>query len=1411
MLTICVCCLDTKSIIEQLRQSLCDIYKESGEKLDSWIVNTARIYMKSENGPFIFKPLILDSTESIQAIFSTDLTTSVATHQLKHLLIEGVSKIGKTFLVKKIAQCWADGKVLKDSKLLFFVYLGDPKLKEVQSGDKLIEYCISTTVSPKVKTAIMKFILDDHGKNVAFVFDAVNEYPVVLSKKNFITQVIKNKSDIFRDSTIIITSHPKDTNLLRDVVDRGIELLGVSYKEQKNASSPDNLPIKAKLKDYYWYHPVIRGLSYIPCHLEALVELLHLRCLPDTLVDMNVLFISHKLNKYLIDEGKKMENFPETFTVFRKLKNSSETKKLNYFPETFTALAFKGLEGRRSVFTLDEIRQAYPELDEPLESVLLQDYMRGRVFFKLRIQDYLAALYVSTLSEEDQLKCIEDKFEQKCFRFMWLMYATMQPDYFNKFCKRNGKKCNQKLWFYKFQCHLQTREKMCEVDHIFSSCGIEMKECWKSESIKLNCFGMNSLLRYVVINEISLKKVDFHFSENIKKFDFSENVLSPWGVYCAVIKYCKNNNLTLCGDEGMKDYVTEIEDSLKKHENLKSLILLNIGSIGLESIKEVLHKSSTLKRVSLSWKQVEDAKENILVHRKFVHHGHTVDINVLYDGGCVDGYTINLSNKGINDDGVCLIAFGLGNNKIVKNLDLSHNKITDVGAKAIVDCLKNNSKLQQLNLSWNNIANIKDTDINSSLHNLDASHNCISDCDTSLPNNYRELKEINLSENKIQLFGWNLGEASKLGYVDLSGNISSPWNVYYAIIKNCCVSSLTLCGCHGMNKYAKEIMEILQTCQKLKSLMLCHTEKIAYGKSDENKIYRRITRIKVKGKLNSTTAVDVSYNCDFKHSHNNDEHVDISNQNLNDDTVFLITCGLYNNTTVKKLDLSCNNITDDGALAISNCLKSRAMLREVNLSNNNINEEGAEAIAKALEGNDSLEKLDMMGNNICDVGAKAFGSCLKINCTLCEINLSGNAIQNRGAQGIAQALIKDNSTLQKLDISDNLLTDDGVIFISDCLKSNAGLMDLNLLGNEITIKGLQKIAEVKAVLKKLCVSVVDISGDVPFSNISNSTLHTLDLSRNCIDPKCAGVICNIVKQSTALCELNFTQSSIGLHNLSVKVISECLISIPIQILKIPGSYIDNEGMEIIIASIKNGAILQKLDFSDNEIGDDGVKALSDYLQSKSCKLQTLNLSCNKFTSTGASFIANALKLNVTLQELDISNNDISDVGIEVVSNCLKSITQQRNQFQNTRGLKKLYISHIKISDCGLRSVKDFLKNNCTLCFLDLSNNDITSNSVNIIAEALRYNNTLKILDISSNNLYDDGITSISNHLNNTLQELNLSSNHITDIGIENLAKAIKCNQRVQLRILDISNNKIIKHEEIIDCLKANTALQEVIL
>ena len=89
--------------------------------------------------------------------------------------------------------------------------------------------------------------------------------------------------------------------------------------------------------------------------------------------------------------------------------------------------------------------------------------------------------------------------------------------------------------------------------------------------------------------------------------------------------------------------------------------------------------------------------------------------------------------------------------------------------------------------------------------------------------NNTTIKKLDLSCNRVSVDGISklsesIQHAIQLEHVDLSGNKASPWHMYCAIIRYCCIDNLTLYGDEGMEIYVKEIVENLQANLVLKSL-----------------------------------------------------------------------------------------------------------------------------------------------------------------------------------------------------------------------------------------------------------------------------------------------------------------------------------------------------------------------------------------------------------------------------------------------------------------------------------------------------------------------------------------------------------------------------------------------------------------
>lgn len=178
---------------------------------------------------------------------------------------------------------------------------------------------------------------------------------------------------------------------------------------------------------------------------------------------------------------------------------------------------------------------------------------------------------------------------------------------------------------------------------------------------------------------------------------------------------------------------------------------------------------------------------------------------------------------------------------------------------------------------------------------------------------------------------------------------------------------------------------------------------------------------------------------------------------------------------------------------------------------------------------------------------------------------------------------------------------------------------------------------------------------------------------------------------------------------------------------------------------------------------------------KQCTL--LDLTGNEITFEGATFLANALNNNSTLQQLILYNNRLNDKGIRLLAFELSI---------NNNTLKKVNLGLNDITDDGAQHLAQMLKTNRTLTHLWLHENHITDRGAQLLAEVLaRHNWTLEFLELSSNKLLSDlSIPAIVDmlRLNQSLQVLNIDHCSLTEVGEMKLQEILQSKKDFQLRI-----------------------------
>lgn len=1256
-------------------------------------------------------------TKDICAIFNID-PASANVDVPKRILIEGAPGIGKTVLAKNIACFWANGKLLKECKLLFLVYLRDPKVHEVKS----IKDLLNLFKFDDIPKDLEKYVKHSRGKYVGFVFDGFDEYPSELQSDSFIANIIKGKGmhdgKMFQESTIVVTSRPTATLDLHDVVDRRIQILGFAKEERDEfiSLSLGNVLDEQNLDKYLNQHSIINSLCFIPLHLSVLLFLYQINCLPETLTEMNELFIIHTIYRQLCKLKLLGETTVKKISDFREPVSSCIQK--------LSAVAFNGLENNKLVFSHAEIKSIYSPVDDTegaingfglLQSV--QHYNKKGVgkttslnFLHFTMQEYLAALHVSTLPSEDQLSLIKKTFWEGKFMYMWMMYVGIvgvNSDPFVSFTRdlfKENNKTNKLRRLHLLLCYMESKAlKIPEsISSVFSNGIIDFNgtdllphqisalvlfmsasttQKWRyldlGRSYLGGKIGMENLLEHFIKNKDNLATLEY--------VDLSEYDVSPWSVYCIILRHSCVGSLTLFGDKGMKEYAEQITGGLNANKMLYSLTLYSIGRNGAESLEKILINNITLKELNVAAEKISDSTKDSKVY-KFVIQRRCGSVK----------YNVQLSDKkpvyhtksihrsiSMNSDVMSLIKLGLDNDCTLQEFDISDTTISPDGVRVFGNTLKNNTSLQKLDISQNT---------------YDA--NKVNMLSNYLRKNVT-LKELNISNSEMEDVGvkkvfkaLQANEDSSIQKLNMSGNclslsaivvISISLKVNYSIkemimmnvkltdegmqfISESIRSNCSLCTLDVSRNWisAKGLLKSLDLIKNNATLQLLVVTYNNISQSDLTTIYDLICANAMPVKLHASWNEIVYYSpWDAI-----EKDYSIFQVYYFINSVFCILCKsfiqdqcCFSGKSKEAWSLSTISDPDIRSEFYGGCFKKEDTVHNL-ITSFCFNQEMVlpivDVVAESSEKEDSLTidkmqiEINQMSKDHCRITIKC--GAFKY------VNHYFNAL-------IISSLLYKNNLVRELDFSCHNVTDDGAKAISFSLKNNFTLLQLNLSNNKIAYKG--------------AVNILD-------SIKKSMVLKRLDLLHNLISSQDIPVIINSI-QEYDIC-INFYND----NGASLKIVD---FSSQVFKFSLSWSTKDHEFKVLLNVNMSWTTLLECLHKCSNNItvlcvchmDISDVKPFGDYLKSNTT-LKELDLSHNKITCTGIMILAEAIKINSLLNVLNVSYNIISEAGL---LNFLETI-------QTNSSLLILKALHNIIGKTGLNNITHFITYNNLSLYVFLS-------------------------------------------------------------------------------------------------------------
>ena len=640
---------------------------------------------------------------------------------VKKLIVEGNAGIGKTTLCTMLAEGWAEGKILTQFDCVLLLPLRE---ELVSSANSLLELLNFFHESKLVCSTVAEYIERKNGAKVLVIADGWDELKSVKqsNKSSFLYKLLFGQS--FRSSSVLLTSRPSASVPLHSLtsVDRFVEIVGFNENQIKQyiACEYESFPEKASsLIKQLESNPLIQTVCSVPLDCAIVCHLWHTldQELPSTLTELYALVVLNVISR----ETKKNAPVGLSLESFDDIGDKE-------LEDTFWLIckfAYDNLQQDQIVFSEREVRDLLPDsVGKYLCFGLLQSahYLRPTGhglsfhFAHLTIQEFLAALHFSSLSNEEKLKVCEAHVRSDRFSMMWRFVF--------------GLTCNKQRSIY------------CECRKVIS-----LDDVVIDRVLSASLWNLLSMCHYALESRdenISLKIASEHYingrfhhwvSNYLTIAHTPHDCLAVFHVLRHTFHYpevCLNLGACRLGDEQLRELASILSNKRSKQLQVRKLYLYGnlISTKGITHLFEEASASfSDLKMLFLSFNNIDDIAPSLRISSCSTLRSLILSNNVLvseYTNGILslesviqEGLLVNLKmlhlSHTLTDDADvngallnALLTAIASNCAQLNELDLSHNKLGIPGLCALREALPSLVKKVnefQLDLSDTNLTN----------------------------------------------------------------------------------------------------------------------------------------------------------------------------------------------------------------------------------------------------------------------------------------------------------------------------------------------------------------------------------------------------------------------------------------------------------------------------------------------------------------------------------------------------------------------------------------------------------------------------------------------------------------------------------------------------------------------------------
>ncbi|NXK14686.1 NAL12 protein, partial [Herpetotheres cachinnans] len=267
----------------------------------------------------------------------------------------------------------------------------------------------------------------------------------------------------------------------------------------------------------------------------------------------------------------------------------------------------------------------------------------------------------------------------------------------------------------------------------------------------------------------------------------------------------------------------------------------------------------------------------------------------------------------------------------------------------------------------------------------------------------------------------------------------------------------------------------------------------------------------------------------------------------------------------------------------------------------------------------------------------SLASVLSTKPTLMELDLAGNEdLRDGGVKLLCEGLRCGACQLQTLRLGCCNLTATGCKDLATVLGTMPSLVELDLSDNPLEDGGMQELCRA-------------LAGP-------NSSVQKLWLWRCRLTEASCGVLATMLPASPSLTELHLSDNELG--DGGVRRLSEGLRdpACRLQTLRLWRCRLTEASCGVLAAVLPASPSLRELQLGDNELGDGGVRRLSEGLRDPACRLQTLSLWQCQLTGACCEDLGAVLSTSQSLEQLDLTENDLGDGSVQLLREVLRHPT-----------------------------------------------------------------------------------------------------------------------------------------------------------